>query len=116
MSNIALVVEDDDALRMIYQRVLTDAGYELVEATNGVQAIEILAQLKPEVIFLDMLLPHVNGVEVLDYVIAAPHLQGVRVVIASSTNTHAQYADQYPFVKFIQKPIRPAQIRELAQA
>lgn len=112
----ALIVEDDQGLRLIYNRVLSDLGYDVIEAPTGAQALEVLENSAPEIIFLDMLLPQVNGMAVLDFIGQKPHLRHMQVVIVSSNKQFDIHPDIPNPVEFILKPIRPAQIRELARS
>lgn len=115
MKPLALVVEDDSALRMIYRRVLTSIDYDIIEAEDGATAIEILEEHNPDILFLDILLPLVNGIDVLEYIYNTPRLHHTHIVIVSSNRQFERYADEMPSAEFILKPIRPAQIRELAK-
>ena len=58
-----LVVDDDHALRDFIRLVLEDAGYEVVEATEGVAALDVMRQFQPRLILLDMRMPGMNGWE-----------------------------------------------------
>ncbi|MCU0497101.1 MAG: response regulator [Anaerolineae bacterium] len=111
---LALVVEDDASLRVIYQRVLEPLGFQVVEAIDGAEALAFLEKNTPDIIFLDMLLPNVNGVIVLNYIAAEPRLQTALTVIVSSNKQFERMQQPNLRVKFILKPIRPTEIRELA--
>ena len=115
MARTALVVEDDRGLVIIYNRVLSDLGYQVIEARNGAVAIDILKELTPDIIFLDVLLPEVNGLDVINYILSQPHLRDVRVIVASSNGQFQKHAHQLPNGYFVLKPIRPQHIRELAE-
>lgn len=112
---LALVVEDDAGLCIIYQRVLASAGYDVLEAMDGEVALELLEIHTPNVIFLDILLPRVNGLVVLDFIRNTPHLQDTHVVIVSSNQRFEKEVINLSSVEFILKPIRPAQIQDIAQ-
>lgn len=109
-----LIVEDEPGLRLIYERILSHSGYEVLEAINGIEALDILQQHAPDLIFLDMLLPLVNGQQVLDFITSEPHLQHCYVVIVSSNKEFEQYASHLTHGEFVLKPILPTQIREIA--
>lgn len=114
MKQLALIVEDDAGMRVIYRKVLGDMGYELIEAVDGNAAIEALRQQTPDIMFLDMLMPRLNGEAVLDFIHDMAHLSAMRVVIVTS-NPHIEHRlKDRQRVDFVVKPIRPAQIRELA--
>lgn len=115
VSQQILVVEDEAALRYIYDRILTGMGYKVLQAKNGQEAIDLLAVHTPVLVFLDMLLPHVSGLQVLEYIASQPHLAAMHIVIASSATEFEKYTRNYPSAEFRVKPILPTQIREIAQ-
>lgn len=110
----ALVVEDEAALRIIYDRLLKNAGYEVWLARDGGQAIDILENHTPQLIFLDMLLPMVNGVQVLQYLAQDDRFNKTHVVIASSSADFARHVNLVTSSEFILKPIMPSQIMNIA--
>jgi len=116
MPRQALIVEDDAGMRSIYRRVLRDIDYEVLEAADGATALTLLKEIKPDIIFLDVLLPNVNGLAVLDYVSQDARFHDTHVVIVSSNRHFEQQANAIRRVDFIVKPIRPSQIREMAMA
>ena len=60
-----LVVDDDATLRELLRRILEGAGYTVVEAENGRVALERLRTLEPGVILLDLMMPEMDGFEVV---------------------------------------------------
>lgn len=60
----ALVVDDEPAVRRFLRTSLEPRGYQVSEASSGHEAIDLVAQSKPDVILLDMGLPDLDGVEV----------------------------------------------------
>jgi CheY-like chemotaxis protein len=56
-----LVIEDDPDIQTLVRMVLSGEGYEVVEACNGHHALTILEQCRPDLIFLDMNMPVMNG-------------------------------------------------------
>jgi len=60
-----LVVDDEEGVRNLLQRMLTEAGYNVVTAANGQEALDKVSQLEVGVIFLDMKMPGISGMEVL---------------------------------------------------
>jgi CheY-like chemotaxis protein len=112
---LALVVEDEVGICLIYRRVLERLGFEVIEAQTGTAAIELLENHTPQVTFLDMLLPQVNGATVLNFILTTPRLSRQRVVIVSSNRQYESLAEAHPdVVDFVLKPIRPEQIRSYA--
>jgi two-component system, chemotaxis family, chemotaxis protein CheY len=56
-----LVVEDDASIRGLVSEVLRDDGYEVSEASNGVEALEALGERLPDLIVLDLMMPIMDG-------------------------------------------------------
>ena len=58
-----LVVDDDESIRQIVRLCLSDEGYEVFEAANGVDALEMLPDCQPDLILLDLRMPVMDGWE-----------------------------------------------------
>lgn len=66
-----LIVDDSAVVRLRIRRVLEDAGYEVAgEAQNGLEAISLYRQLKPDVVTMDITMPEMSGVEALKKIMA----------------------------------------------
>ena len=63
---VILIVEDDDSIREIVQRVLEDEGYAIQIAENGVRGLEQFYLTLPDLIILDVKMPEMNGWEMLE--------------------------------------------------
>src|SRR5690349_9500606 len=82
-----LVVDDNDAERYYLTRILTKAGYRVVEAANGGDALRRAASEHPELITLDIRLPDLNGFEVCRRLKSSPPTRDVPVVHISASFT-----------------------------
>lgn len=60
-----LVVDDDGNLRMLYKMVLEDEGYEVLDASGGEEALLLTRSREPDIILLDILMPDMDGIEVM---------------------------------------------------
>ncbi len=60
-----LLVDDEDSIRFIYEEELKEEGYEIISAANGMDALELFQQEKPDLVVLDIQMPGLNGIEVL---------------------------------------------------
>ena len=60
-----LVVEDDDVLREIISRILREKGYKIEEAVNGQRGIALYRKNPPDLVLLDIILPDIDGFDVL---------------------------------------------------
>lgn len=79
-----LIVEDDELITQMYQASLATSHFELRIEKDGGKGWEALQQYVPDLIILDMMMPKLNGIEVLTRVRADARLQHVPVVIMSS--------------------------------
>ncbi|MBU8922890.1 MAG: sigma-54 dependent transcriptional regulator [Bacteroidales bacterium] len=65
MKPVILLVDDEDTIRMFLEKTIKDEGYEALTAANGEQALELTRSELPDLILLDLKLPDMNGIEVL---------------------------------------------------
>lgn len=63
MSNTILVVDDEESVRRLLARTLTKAGFRVQEAASGDEALSLLSKEQIQVMFLDLQLPGMNGIE-----------------------------------------------------
>ncbi|OGE80392.1 MAG: hypothetical protein A2660_01915 [Candidatus Doudnabacteria bacterium RIFCSPHIGHO2_01_FULL_45_18] len=61
-----LVVEDDITMREIVVHKLTSSGFDVVEADDGKKAVEVWQKEKPDIVLLDLMLPEMDGYQVLE--------------------------------------------------
>lgn len=115
INNLVLVIEDEMSLRTIYELVLGDAGFEVIEAADGVEALAILADIAPAVVFLDILLPRVDGIQILEYIHSAPHLKNTGIVIVTAHNRFRHTDTVSATDTFLLKPVRPHELLRAAQ-
>lgn len=87
-----LVVEDSAAVRLAVTEVIEQAGHAVVEAENGRIAIEILERESFDLIVTDVLMPEVDGVEVIKAVRAKHHGTRVLAISGGAPNLPAGYA------------------------
>lgn len=65
IKKVILAVEDEDPLRMVLRDVLTVEGYRILEAKNGIEGLEMALREHPDLILLDILMPKMDGLEML---------------------------------------------------
>lgn len=83
MKNI-LVIEDDSFLRELIVRKLTKEGFSVSEAIDGKQAVEKIKNLKPDLVLLDLVLPEIDGFEVLSRVKSDSKVSSIPIIILSN--------------------------------
>jgi CheY-like chemotaxis protein len=109
MTHRILIVDDDAATRYIYRQLLNN--FELEEAADGGQAIELLRQQPFDLLVLDMLLPRVQGTGVLDFIYNNPDLEHIRVIVITAHDSYRQLSLREGDVLLF-KPASPQQIRQ----
>jgi len=86
-STLILNVDDNDGARYAKNRILQGAGFEVVEATNGTDALDMVKRLCPALVLLDVKLPDINGIEVCRRIKANPDSAMVLVLQTSAALT-----------------------------
>lgn len=79
-----LLADDDLDLRAVYGPCLRSAGHEVWEAADGQQAIDSVRQIQPDLLLLDIWMPHFNGFEVLDMLRHDPSATKLKVIVLSN--------------------------------
>ncbi|OGZ27326.1 MAG: hypothetical protein A2365_00115 [Candidatus Nealsonbacteria bacterium RIFOXYB1_FULL_40_15] len=79
-----LVVEDDKFLRELISQKILKEGYDIAEAVDGEKGIEAVKKEKPDLVLLDLILPGIDGFEVLARIKADPEISNVPVIILSN--------------------------------
>lgn len=65
MMHKILIIDDDLAVRGAFSLILEDVGYEVHQAESGLQGIEMVKESRPDLIFLDLRMPSIDGVQTL---------------------------------------------------
>src|SRR5689334_21292715 len=81
-----LVVDDSPTDRQIVTTLLQKQGYEVTTAVDGEDALEKIASERPPLIVLDIILPKMNGYQVLRQLKTAPETRHIKVILVSSKN------------------------------
>lgn len=84
-----LVVDDDDDVRAAMTEVLEDAGYEVMAAANGQIALERMRDAQPALVLLDLMMPIVDGWEVVREMRTDPALATIPVCVLSAMAIYA---------------------------
>jgi DNA-binding response OmpR family regulator len=112
-ANLALVIEDDTDLSEIFTRALEKAGFEVETILDGQIAQNRLREVVPNVIVLDMHLPHVDGVTLLKQIHADERLSKSRIIIATADAVQGEFLRDQATVVMI-KPISFSQLRDIS--
>ena len=105
-----LIVEDNSDLRRLYAIGLNQRGYEVKLASNGAEAIERIASDPPDLILLDLIMPVMDGWEVIDRIASSDC--GTRVIVISGQAGPSTHEVSPVVEAWLEKPVT---IDELAQ-
>ena len=109
-----LVVDDEFGIAELFDAILTDEGHRVLTAMNGRHGLEVLAGDRPDLMFLDYMMPVMDGAAMLRAMAADPALPAVPVVMMSSM-PEATVAERCSgYVTFLRKPFKIAEVVALA--
>jgi CheY-like chemotaxis protein len=110
-----LVVDDDAVVGKSFDRVLTEKGYAVSTAVNGHEALNKFAGEKHDVVFTDMKMPGMDGIEVAQRIKAASPWTPVVVVTGYGTPANEAAAAAVGVSDFLHKPLLPEVIEEVIE-
>jgi DNA-binding response OmpR family regulator len=113
MSSRILIVDDETNVRLNYRITLETEGYEVFEARSAASALEELLERSFAVAILDMRMPEMGGLELLAKMREAGITVPVMIVTAYSDVPHAVQAMKLGAIDFLQKPLRPDDLRSI---
>jgi DNA-binding response OmpR family regulator len=108
-SGAVLIVDDDPSIRAMLSYVFDDEGFEVVEAADGREALEVLRATPPALMVLDLMMPEVDGVTVLRRRRGEDIAPGTRVlVLTAKTDTKdAVWCWELGADEYLTKPVDP---------
>jgi DNA-binding response OmpR family regulator len=87
MNNCIVIVDDETHIRILLEETLEeleDEGIEIYLASNGEQALEVIRRQQPKLVFLDVMMPILNGYDVCEQVRADPALNGIEIIMLTA--------------------------------
>lgn len=113
-----LIIEDDPLMSRMYEQIFNFDQYEVKVADDGEQGLLVAKEFKPTVIMLDVMMPKLNGFEVLDRIKLDPDLKAIPVIMLTnlSSEQDAQTAMLKGAVKYIVKnKFDPKQVSKMVK-
>jgi CheY-like chemotaxis protein len=105
-----LVADDEFGILLVLEMVLTEAGYRVVTAGNGRQAVELTAAERPDLVLMDWMMPVMDGPAALAAMRANPALARVPVVFMSGAPETSLRGRLDGFAGFLQKPFLDTEV------
>jgi len=110
-----LIIDDDSEIRYSLSRVLSSKAYQVIEAANGEQGIAIVKKSPPDLIFLDVRMGGMSGIEALQHIRSTNPKQMVVLMTAFGTAQTAIEAMKYGAFDYVMKPFDSKRVLTLAE-
>ena len=85
MAKKILLIEDEQLMTDLLERKLTQEGYEILAAKDGVEGIEKMKEIRPDLILLDIVMPRMGGFEVMEEMNKNENLKQIPVIVISNS-------------------------------
>jgi len=109
-----LFVEDNADIAELSEQLLADWGHQVMTAGNGAEALEKLAGFSPDVVFIDIGLPGMNGYEVARRIRATLPASVTLVALSGyGQEEHRRRANEVGFDRYLVKPVRDDQLADV---
>lgn len=110
-----MIVDDSLSVRKSLSLLVEDAGFETLLAKDGVEAIEVMNQTRPQVMLVDMEMPRMNGLELTAHVRANPATQQMPIFMITSRTTekHREQAKTAGVSAYLTKPYQDTELLDL---
>jgi CheY-like chemotaxis protein len=109
-----LVVDDEDDIRRLLRRVLTERGYQVVEASKGLEALAAVRDHQPDVILLDAMLPEVHGFDICRRIKGSKRYGHIPIIMVSAIYRGWRFAEDlkasYGVDSFLEKPFKIGEV------
>ena len=103
-----LAIDDESEILDALRETLEGEGYEVCTAKNGIEGLEMAKEFRPDLIFLDVMMPKMNGFQFLDRVGVCPEIRKTPVVMLSAhgDSDNIFKSESYRVCDFLIKPFR----------
>jgi CheY-like chemotaxis protein len=111
-----LVIDDTDEMRDMIRMFLSRLGFEVLEATNGLDGIKMAKAHRPALILLDLMMPVAQGDFALGFLRATPEISDIPVIVTSAHPNARLIAQQLGANACLPKPFNMIELRDQMQA
>ncbi len=107
-----LVAEDERDIRELIAYTLKFAGYEIIQASNGAEAVDLATQEKPDLILMDVRMPRMTGYQACKVLKQKPETKDIPVIFLSAKGQESEIQQGLGAgaVKYILKPFAPDEL------
>lgn len=112
VQRLVLIADDNADVRNISKTILESRGYGVSQAVNGEDAVELAQRHLPDLIFLDLTMPVLDGWEAIDLLKGNPETESIPVVAITAYEPTLQEVKEAGFCGLVTKPISPPELVE----
>lgn len=107
MAKVILIIEDDPDQRKLIERMLTGSGYRVTSAADGQSGVDMAADVSPQLIILDVMMPRLNGYQACRALKQDQRTAGIPILMLTTKQEPADefWASQVGADAFLTKPI-----------
>lgn len=111
MKNKVLIVDDDTDSLTLQQTIIQKLGYYTQKAINGLDAIKMIKQDKPDLLLLDIFMPEMDGFETIKYI--KEKFNDIPIIVVTAGGNHSiKKIKDLGILFYIQKPIEPNKLQK----
>ena len=112
-----LIVEDEESLLKLESILLTSKGYDVRGVANGQEALDAIAEEKPDLVLLDIMLPEIDGFEVCQRIKEDPETKNIPVIMLTAKKSREDMArgEKVGADWYITKPFKSVMVIETIQ-
>ncbi|MBT5019136.1 MAG: response regulator [Planctomicrobium sp.] len=99
-----VLIEDDREIQSTLKTVLSEVGYRVSTATNGVDGQKLIQEETPALVITDMMMPRMGGFPVMEYLKTLDNPPRVIMITANEGGRHKAYAEMLGAVDYLRKP------------
>jgi CheY-like chemotaxis protein len=111
---LILIIDDEFSVAEVVEAILTDAGHEVVTASNGQQGLERAKEKRPDLVLLDFMMPIMGGPSTIKALREEPELRDVPIIVMSSLpESTVSSSAKGEYVAFLRKPFRMRRVIDI---
>jgi CheY-like chemotaxis protein len=116
-TRIILIADDNQQIRLLVKAALRSLGHELIEATDGEEALKTALERVPDLVLLDVTMPKLDGWEVLRFLRRRPETADVPVMMLTTAAQvwDIKHGEELGCNDYLTKPFEPKELREHVQ-
>jgi twitching motility two-component system response regulator PilH len=115
---LILIVDDSPTEVHVFQKALERHGYKTATATDGAEGVRMAREIRPDLIFMDIVMPNMNGYQATRALSNDPHTRAIPIVMVTSKGqeTDKIWGLRQGAIDYMVKPVSPDQLVAKAQA